>query len=300
MEQYCQACDGNDFAELPYYYIWKNKVFNLVKCRSCGLICQMPKPTDEEIEELYSEDYFDHGHHGLEERQATYEQIKDAMPVEFLQKKIKQTILAENPAAKSLFEIGAALGHLLHAAREMGMEVSGLEISQYANQRAKEKFGLDLYSGDFEKLDMSKEYGKWDAIYGGDVFEHFLNPGIVVDKIYDMLRPGGVAVLVVPSTFNLFSTGVATLLLRLTGKKRRLVDNPYHIHEFTTATARRIMQLRFRQVKITNDIKSPFEMNIKDGSLAYRIKWLFHLINYPFTKLTGRNGDRVTIIAIKD
>ncbi|KRP04900.1 MAG: hypothetical protein ABR94_06360, partial [Sphingobacteriales bacterium BACL12 MAG-120802-bin5] len=76
--------------------------------------------------------------------------------------------------------------------------------------------------------------------------------------------------------------------------------NPYHIHEFTTATARRIMERKFQKITIYNDIKSPSEMNLKDGSLAYRIKFLFHLINYPFTKITGRNGDRVTIIAIKD
>lgn len=230
----------------------------------------------------------------------TYEQLKDEMPVSELQKRIKHTVLKANPNAKSLFEIGAALGHLLDAARQMGMSVSGLEISSSANKRAREKFGIDLYEGDFEVLDLSSEYNKWDAVYGGDVFEHFLNPKIVVDKIYEMLRPGGVAVLVVPSTFNLFSTAVATFILRLTGKRRRLVDNPYHIHEFTSKSAKRIMKRRFNDVRIYNDIKSPRQMNIKDGSLAYRIKYLFHLLNYPYTKLFGRNGDRVTIIAIKD
>ena len=300
MEQHCQACGELEFSPLPYYYLWKNKEFNLVKCRNCGLICQMPKPTPEDLNELYSDDYFDHGHHGLEERQITYEQLKDAMPVGQLQDRIRNTVLRAHPNARSLFEIGAALGHLLHAAQQMGMTVSGLEISDAANKRAKEKFGFDLYKGDFETMDLSAEYNQWDAIYGGDVFEHFLHPGIVVDKIYDMLKPGGVAVLVVPSTFNLFSTSVATRLLQLSGKRRKLADNPYHIHEFTTATARRIMERKFQKITIYNDIKSPSEMNLKDGSLAYRIKFLFHLINYQFTKITGRNGDRVTIIAIKD
>jgi SAM-dependent methyltransferase len=295
----CQACDGKIFRQLPFFYFWNNKRFQLVKCSHCGLVTVEPKPSKEEIALLYSEDYFDHGHHGLEERQKTYEQMKDAVPLASLEQKLQHTALQAKPDATSFFEIGAAMGHLLKAAQNLGMVVSGLEISDAANAKAKEKFGFDLYKGDFEELDMSAEYGKWDIVYGGDVFEHFSNPAIVVDKMYKMLRPGGVAYLIVPSTFNLFSTSTATFIFKLLGKEQRLVDNPYHLYEFTSSTAKRIMQTRFSDVVILNDIKRPSEMNQKTKSMAYRIKYLFHLINYPYTKITGKRGDRVTIIARK-
>lgn len=295
----CQACKGVNFRQLPFFYFWNNKRFQLEKCSNCGLVTIHPKPSAEEIALLYSEDYFDHGHHGLEERQKTYEQLKDATSMADLEKKLQHTVLKAKPDAKSFFEIGAAMGHLLKAAQNMGMVVSGLEISEPANKKAREKFGFDLYQGDFEELDMTSEYGQWDVVYGGDVFEHFSNPAIVVDKIHKMLRPGGIAYLIIPSTFNLFSTSVATFIFRLMGREQRLVDNPYHLYEYTSATAKKMMQTRFADVVILNDIKRPSEMNQKNKSVAYRIKYLFHFINFVFTKITGQRGDRVTIIARK-
>src|SRR5215217_6221316 len=202
----CPVDKSTAFDSTPFYYFWNNKKFQLVKCRGCGLISLDPKPTDEELKLLYSEDYFDHGAHGLDHHQKTYEEMHNAVPLEERIQKIKKTLLKENHNAKSLFEIGAAMGHNLNAARNCGLMVGGIEISPSANKRAEEKFGIKLYSGDFEKIDLSGELNKWDIVYGGDVFEHFCNPDVVVKKIYELLDEGGIAYIVVPSTFNLFST----------------------------------------------------------------------------------------------
>lgn len=295
----CEICKSEEFNQLPFYYYWNDKTFTLVKCKSCNLITVSPKPNSAELEMLYSDDYFDHGAHGLNVNQKTYEELRDEISLEEWQQKVKSTILKAKPEAKSIFEIGAAMGYFLHGAQSLGLQVSGLEISIAANKRAKEKFGFDLYAGDFEKIDISAEYGKWDVVYGGDVFEHFVHPSKVVEKIYHMLKPGGIAYLVVPSSFNLFSGTAATELLKLIGRQQRMADNPYHLYEFTTRTAKKIMQLHFADVQVMNNIKRPSELNLKNKSIAYRIKYFLHLINYPFTKLTGTHGDRVTIIARK-
>jgi 2-polyprenyl-3-methyl-5-hydroxy-6-metoxy-1,4-benzoquinol methylase len=295
----CPVDQSTVFDQVPFYYQWNNKRFQMVKCRDCGLITLDPKPTEEELQLLYSEDYFDHGAHGLDHYQKTYEEMKDAVPMKERVQNIESTILQEKPDATSLFEIGAAMGYYLDAARSLGLRVSGLEISASANKRAKEKFSIDLYSGDFEKIDLSTEYGKWDVVYGGDVFEHFSNPGIVVEKIFHLLKPGGIAYIVVPSTFNLFSTRIATFGFRLLGKQQKLVDNPYHLYEYTTSTLKKIFETCFNEVKVINKIKSPRELNLKTKSLGYRIKYMIHLLNYPVTKMFGVNGDRLTAVARK-
>ena len=295
----CPIDRSSVFDPTPFYYVWNNKRFQLVKCRGCGLISLDPKPTDEELKLLYSEDYFDHGAHGLDHYQKTYEEMKDAVPIEERTQKIKDTILKEKPDAKSLFEIGAAMGYYLDAVRSLGLQVSGLEISAAANKRAKEKFGFDLYGGDFEKIDLSNEYGKWDVVYGGDVFEHFSNPEIVVQKIFDLLKPKGIAYIVVPSTFNLFSTKIATLGLKTLGKQQRLVDNPYHLYEYTSSTIKKIFETYFDDVRVINHIKKPSELNLKTKSFGYRMKYGIHLINYPFTKIFHAYGDRLTVVARK-
>lgn len=64
------------------FYLWNNKKFQLVQCNNCKLITLDPKPTSQELELLYAEDYFDHGAHGLDAYQKTYEEIRDEIPVE--------------------------------------------------------------------------------------------------------------------------------------------------------------------------------------------------------------------------
>ena len=271
----------------------------MVKCHHCGLITLDPKPSESELQLLYSQDYFDHGAHGLDHHQKTYEEMNDAVLPEIRMQKIKNTILREMPDAKSLFEMGAAMGYMLDAARKLGLKVSGLEISSAANKRAKEKFGIDLYRGNFEKIDLSSEYEKWDIVYGGDVFEHFSNPEIVVEKIFRLLKPGGIAYIIVPSTFNLFSTKIATVGYRLLGRQQKLVDNPYHLYEYTSSTLRKIFETQFDHVRVINNIKKPGELNLKTKSVGYRIKYAIHLLNYPVTKILGVNGDRLTAVARK-
>ena len=180
------------------------------------------------------------------------------------------------------------------------MEVGGLEISPEANQVARERFGLDLYQGDFETMDMRAEAGRWDIVFAGDVFEHFPHPAVVVDKVHEMLAPGGVAFIVVPGTFNLFSTAIARNLYRLLGRQQRLTDLPYHLFEYTSDSARAMWARRFARVEIRNHIKPASAVNRKGGSLAFQVKYLLHLLNVPFTRMTGRRGDRITIIAHKD
>ena len=294
---HCPVDGGLNYGALPYYYEWKNKRFQFVKCKQCGLVTIDPKPTEEELNELYGEEYFDHGAHGLNQQHKSYEDVRDAVPLAEREKNFRNKILKFHPSAKSIFEIGAAMGYQLNAAQLCGLKTGGLEISEAANKRAKEKFGLHLYKGDFERIDLTNEFGKWDLVYGGDVFEHFSNPDIVVKKIHQLLAPGGKAIIIVPSTFNLFSTSIATSLLKLSGRKMKLPDNPYHLFEYTSSSMKIIFQKEFKHVQILNQIKKPSELNMKSGSMSYQLKRVVHFINYPFTKMFNSNGDRLTLIA---
>lgn len=295
----CPIDEKENFKPLPYYYQWNNKRFQFVKCRNCGLVSIDPKPNSDELSLLYGEDYFDHGAHGLNQHQHTYESVRDAVSEQERTANFRSRILHHHPQAKSFFEIGAAMGYQLHAAQLCGLTVGGLEISEAANKRAKEKFGLNLYQGDFETMNLENEFGKWDIVYGGDVFEHFSNPGIVAEKIYKLLAPGGKAIIVVPSTFNLFSTSLATGILSLTKKQMKLPDNPYHLFEYTSGTIKKLFQKHFSHVQVINNIKAPSQLNTKSGSMAYQLKKIIHYINYPYTRIFNAHGDRLTIVATR-
>lgn len=296
---HCENCGKEQFSKTPFYYRWNDKEFLLKQCRSCSLIALDPQPTGSELAMLYADDYFETGQHGLNRIEQTYEESKDALSMDARIAAIQNNILQFKPNTRNVFEIGFAMGHILAAAKSLNLEVSGIEFSETAVQKAKAKFDIDAICGNFETLDTTPYLNKWDCIYGGDVFEHFGKPTQVVKNMYAMLAPGGIAVIAVPSTFNLFSTYFAILFYKMTGKRKKFYDNPYHLFEYTPTTIKQIFNKYFDDVQVVNRIKKPAELNMKGGGVEYAIKKGIHYINYPFTKLFNRNGDRLLVVARK-
>jgi SAM-dependent methyltransferase len=294
----CNFCGSTDHRHLPFHYLWQGRRFSGRKCAGCDLICLDPMPTDQQLIDLYSEDYFDSGLHGLDAAGVDYETLADARRAaarDFLQRVVRP----RHPQAESLFEIGAAMGHFLHTAQAEGFRGSGVEFSAAAVARAREKFGLELLCGDIETLDLSQQQGKWDVVYAGDLLEHLRNPSGVLQRAYDLLAPGGICVMVLPGTYNLLATRLATRLFTLLGRNKQLPDKPYHLYEYTTATARRMFERSFDEVEIICEASKPGGLNLKNRSADYLAKYLLQIINYPLTRVTGRFGDRMTVIARK-
>lgn len=294
----CNSCGHDRFLRLPFHYEWEGRRFDGARCRRCGLVTLDPLPTDEELARLYAEDYFRCGLHGLDRLGRSYEEWADAThgaATRFL----REELLPRRPDARSVFEIGAALGHFLAAARGEGLAVAGLEISPAAAARAREKFGLDLVCANIESTDVGPWEGRWDIVYAGDLFEHLRDPSGVLAKVERMLSPGGLFYVRMPSTLDLLSTRLALPLLRLAGASRRLPDPPYHLFEYVPATARRLFAARFARVEVRSELTPPARLNRKDRSPAYLAKALLQYVNAPVTRWTGRYGDRLTVCAWK-
>jgi len=292
----CKLCRCNHFDEMPFHYRWEGCLFRARRCRDCGLIGLNPLPSDDELHRLYAADYFDEGLHGLDKAGTGYEDLADDREIA-TRDFIDRVIRSRHPGAKRLFEIGSAMGHFLAVARESGFEVTGAEISDAAADRARERFGLELIRGNIEQLDLSAEHGRWDVVYAGDLLEHLREPLRMLETAADLLAPDGICVMVLPGTYNLLFTKLATALLGLAGRSRELPDKPYHLHEFTTTTARLLFERVFSDVEIVCDATPPGGLNLKDRSPAYLLKGLFQYVNAPLTRLTNRFGDRMTVVA---
>ncbi len=295
----CNHCQSNSFGTLPFFYEWNSSSFHLIRCKQCSLITLSRLPSDEELQKLYSEEFFTFGAHTLDKLGIDYETMADQYGLETHKKFIKSYIEPHCSTLKTFFEIGAGMAHFLQAAKELGYDVDGLEIGEVAVQKAKEKFDITLRLGDFELLDITELQGKFDCIYAGDVFEHMRNPAVVVEKMFQMLRPNGIVVIKIPGTFNLLSSKIASTIFSITNKSKKLPDKPYHLYEFTTKTIKAIFRKKFSEVKVINTIKKPSELNKKTGGFDYLIKYIIQFVNYPLTKITNRFGDRMTVIAKK-
>lgn len=100
-----------------------------------------------------------------------------------------------------LLDVGCAAGHFLETAQRNGWDVYGVELSSYAAQLAKEKFGDHIYAGPYETVPFTRDF--FDCIIMSDVLEHFPDPQTAIELSGLLLKNNGLLVVVTPDTGSL-------------------------------------------------------------------------------------------------
>jgi len=95
-----------------------------------------------------------------------------------------------------LLDVGCAMGALLDAAASRGWHPTGVEISAFAAERAREALGLPVHTGALEAVSLPP--GSFDAITMTDVLEHLPDPLGTLRRCHDLLAPGGYLLLTTP------------------------------------------------------------------------------------------------------
>ncbi len=104
----------------------------------------------------------------------------------------------QKPNGKTLFEVGCAAGFFLSEAEKRGYTVQGLELSETEAKYAGEKLGLDVIQGSFLDESVLPDR-KFDAVCAFFVIEHFPDAENVFEKITNLVKPGGLLFLGLPS-----------------------------------------------------------------------------------------------------
>jgi SAM-dependent methyltransferase len=107
----------------------------------------------------------------------------------------------------------------------------GVEPSDFGVAFARESLGLDVVQGGL--LDARLDAGAFDAVFLGDVIEHLPDPGGALDRIAELLRPGGVVALALPDS--------GSRLARAVGRRWWSVI-PTHVQYFTRASLAVLMR----------------------------------------------------------
>ncbi len=98
---------------------------------------------------------------------------------------------------KNLFEIGAAYGFFLNDAHEKGWSCSGVELVSNGVKFAADKYGISLVESDFLDIDVERE--KYQAVVAWYVIEHLPKLNQVMEKIFKMVKKGGVVAFATPN-----------------------------------------------------------------------------------------------------
>jgi ubiquinone/menaquinone biosynthesis C-methylase UbiE len=198
-------------------------------CKTCRALFLYPLP---DSKKLYSDSYFSANHTSIEHFPTTgldYEEEIATKRHEKFRRTIKELILM-HPSAQCVLDIGAATGDFLNIAKEFNLDVYGIEISDYAVKRAKEKFGIKLVSGQLEDYETEK---KFDLVHLNHVLEHFCKPKSAIEKLSKLTKKNGIVYVEVPFQFNI----VEKLKYRLLKKTYDFnVSSLHHPFFFTPET----------------------------------------------------------------
>jgi len=164
-----------------------------VYCKRCGLIFTDPRPVQAEMEEFYnshyrffyeavaapSQDYIDKGI--FSQRAAKVYDILD------------QAIDLGRVAA--VLDVGCSEGSFLRhfGQRHPGARRVGIEPSPAFSAFAGKYASADIFTGGLEAFIDARptDRGAFDVVVLCHVLEHFLNPGVELDRIRDLLADGG-------------------------------------------------------------------------------------------------------------
>lgn len=209
MNLICKICDNKNVN----FWFEKNS-FNLYKCRNCGFIFVAEYKN---FSEIYSKDYFNGAKNGF--GYVDYDKDKSAMSGAFgaYLDKIEKII----PEKGKLLDIGAATGYFLEMAGQRGWEATGVEISEYASEKARVK-GLNIINGVLEDADLSNE--TFDVITFFDLIEHVPDPKTQLLTAYKFLKKYGLIVVNTPDSNSFYA--------KIMGKYWHAIAPPEHLAIF--------------------------------------------------------------------
>lgn len=252
MEQiYCALC-GADNTEL--IFVGRDEWYNLpgefptVRCCECGLIYLNPRPDRTEIGQFYPDDYAPY-FRAIEDEPSWWQRINRRLAMH----KRLRLVQKHLPGTGSVLDVGCATGTFLAALREQGWRTQGIELSSFAAEYARKRYGLDVFTG--ELLDTHFTDNQFDLIIFWDVLEHVHQPRENLLEAARIAKPGGTLILALPNPDSLEA--------RLFGQYWAGWDTPRHLFIYAEKTMRRFLQETGWQI-------------INTSCLTGRI-WLFNL-----------------------
>lgn len=164
------------------------------RCPDCTLMWLDPMPTDEELEKVYSKNYYENKELASDDAQKTYgysdylsEKLYKQIGFQKIVNQIKSLLHANNKKI-SLLELGCGLGFFLDVAQDAGFTVEGTEFNKYAIKWIADKYRFPVSS---KKLN-DFEDNSYDVICMMDVIEHLRDPFDVINESHRVLKNGGI------------------------------------------------------------------------------------------------------------
>lgn len=264
----------------------------VVRCRACGLGLTNPQPSNAELGEIYGPDYVlaDESDVAgaamvLRSKRATADHYLDLL-ADFVGRGRRPS--TDVAPAKQLLEIGCGAGNFLVRAADRGFEVTGLEYSPYAAERARKNLGGRGRVLVGEVSSLADQHDVYDVCVLCDVIEHVRHPDEFVRDILRLLRPGGVLLVVTPS--------LDSWSARVLGS-RWMEYKAEHLYYFTRATiTRQLAGAGYTEVTLRSGVKKLSLDYVAAHFDKYPVGGITHLLR--FLRVVSPRGLREHLFSI--
>jgi SAM-dependent methyltransferase len=224
----CGADQPENLGSLHDIAFDKPGEFSLVRCRVCGLVYYRTRPTPQEIQIFYPSEYLPYRpaiqdepfflmrwarRRNIDKRRRIVEQASQTLPGRIL-------------------DVGCSTGIFLDAMRQAGWQTRGVEISPQAASYARQRFGLDVMTGQLQEAHFESE--SFDAITFWDVLEHTFDPLGSLQEAHRLLKPGGTLAMTLPHWESLDH--------RWFGMQWIGYDTPRHLYVFPTPVLKQMLE----------------------------------------------------------
>ncbi len=165
--------------------------FDVRACPACQIEFLHPQPTWEEIQKIYSSDYY-----------ASWDMKKGENHETARMKRLtfarRLSEIRNHVQEGAVLDIGTATGFFLdEVVKDPKFEAYGVELSPYAGALAQQKFGPErIHVGTVDSAPFPDGFFSVTAM--SDLLEHVQDPLTTLRRVHKLLRVGGIALIMTP------------------------------------------------------------------------------------------------------
>ncbi len=255
----------------------------IVKCNHCGLVYANPRLDAHAIDDEYSR-----------VDDPLYIEEREGRVLTFRRNLLPLEALVQVPPPRRLLDVGCHIGVMLEIAQERGWEATGVEPSEWAATRARER-GLNVINATLANAHLTPE--SFDAVTLWDVVEHLTDPAADLKQVYRVLKPGGVV--------GIHTIDIESPLSRILGSRWPWLME-MHLYYFSPRTLGRMLEsIGFRVERVIYQgryLRLQYlitRVEPYSRTLSQAINWMASRLNLCSTAIPINFGDLFTLFARK-
>jgi 2-polyprenyl-3-methyl-5-hydroxy-6-metoxy-1,4-benzoquinol methylase len=171
--------------------IYSQNQWNVYQCEECKLGVLNPRPDDEELANLYQQEYFQSQYNN--ELKIDSSEMKRRLE----QEKHRLRFFYKYKRKGKVLDIGCGRGYFLLACSNKGYDVEGIDISADVAAYVNRELGIPVHIG--EVVDIELPDKTYDVITMWHSLEHTPDPNVYIQKARRWLKDDGILVVDVPN-----------------------------------------------------------------------------------------------------